>query len=821
MKVQSDVATATLTHKNKIISRFWQPKRFTKRWRWILAGLCIAPPTLMTALNLPIVQLLEYEVQTLFFELRGPVAAPEDIVIVTIGDESLAQGQHYLADPEKHSDLAEISSWPWHREAYAKVSDRLIEAGAKVVALDILFSTPGTYGADDDAALLNTLETHGDQMVIAAQYNDIAMHQGRLLQPMLPLPQYVDTPVNIGTINFIKEPNGQIHRLGSEFVKLVEAADVELAGEDLGFAQDPLTSFPEAVLRAGKINSETSGDHIFFYGPQHSFKHIPFWWVLDSDPWRSHLDSGAFFKDKIVLIGSTALIHQDFHAAPFSEYPSDLPGVEILANSVATLREGKALKPLVRSPWLNALIVLGLSIGTAAVVYSLPRQKPLHRFAVGMGFGLLWTLTSYAAFNGAQLILLTAMPGLSIFSLTLVDFIFVFLTEQFRKKTLRNTLARYVTSPIVQEIISQQDDLQDLLMIRASELAGTVLSERYRILKVLGAGGFGETYLAEDTQRPGNPTCVVKQLKIVSDNPKAHRLAQRLFAAEAATLEKLGEHDQIPRLLAYFEYNYSFYLVQEMVEGKLLRDVLANHQPMSQRDVVDMLLNLLPVIQIVHEQGVIHRDIKPSNVIRRYLDNQYVLIDFGAVKQISNKLTDTSARLTSTVGIGTQGYMPSEQSAGLPNFSSDLYALGITAIEALTGLPPHALPRSLNGEISWTHKVKDLVPELAAVLDKMVRYDFNQRYASTRLALEDLYKIELSKLPTTSSDEYIRVKSSDQNGATFGQPGVLEIDPTLDSTKILPTGWANHLAVSPKDRRDVDYPLDAPTQENTKDSANQ
>ncbi|MEM9164490.1 MAG: serine/threonine-protein kinase, partial [Cyanobacteria bacterium P01_F01_bin.4] len=786
----------------------------------LLAGLCMGPTALMTALNLPIVQLWEYEVQTFFFELRGPVPAPDDIVILAIDEESLSQGQHYIAEPERYPELAGISTWPWHREVYAGVIDRLIESGAKAVALDVVFATPGANGADDDAALQKALETYGDQVVIAAQYDEIQMNQGPLIQPLLPLPQYLDTPVHVGNINFLKEPNGEIHRLGSEFLKTIAKNDIEMAGEPLGFDRGALVSFAEATLEASKTDYKSSaGEHLFFYGPKRSFEHIPFWSVVDSDPWRSQLSSGAVFKDKIVLIGSTAPVHQDFHAAPFSGYPYALPGVEILANNVATLREGKALRMLVRSPWLNAAIVLGLSVGVAAMVYSWPRQKPLRRLTVGVGCGLLWGLISFAAFTGGQLILLTAMPVISIVSLTLVDFISVFLADQLKKKTLRNTLARYVTSPIVQEIISQQDDLQDLLTIRESELTGTVLSDRYRILKVLGAGGFGETYLAEDTQRPGNPTCVVKQLKIVSDNPKAHRLAQRLFASEAATLEKLGEHDQIPRLLAYFEYNYSFYLVQEMVDGKLLRDSLANHQPMSQREVVEMLLNLLPVIQAVHERGVIHRDIKPSNLIRRYADGQYVLIDFGAVKQISNKLTDTSARITSTVGIGTQGYMPSEQSAGLPNFSSDLYALGITAIEALTGLPPHALQRSHNGEILWTHKVKDLVPELATVLERMVRYDFNQRYQSTRLALEDLYKIELSKLPTTSSDEYIRVKSAHQNGSVLEQPGVVDIDSKLDSTEILPTGWAENFQPSPKAQPDVDYPPDAPTQGNTGESS--
>ena len=332
----------------------------------------------------------------------------------------------------------------------------------------------------------------------------------------------------------------------------------------------------------------------------------------------------------------------------------------------------------------------------------------------------------------------------------------------------------------MQKIISQQDDFKDLLATHESEMIGTVLSDRYRISKILGAGGFGDTYLAQDTQRPGKPICVVKQLKIVSDNPRAHQLAQRLFAAEAATLEKLGEHEQIPRLLAYFEANYSFYLVQEMIEGTLFKDLLDSQHPMSQRSAAQFLLDLLPVIQAVHEQGVIHRDIKPSNIISRNSDHHYVLIDFGAVKQISNQLTDTNARITSTVGIGTQGYMPSEQSAGLPNFSSDLYALGITVIEALTGLPPHALQRDTHGEIMWTHKVPDLDLGLAKVIEKMVRYDFNQRYSTAKAVLKELRQLKLEGLSEeTPEKELPSIELLDEEDAKR-------------STVILPTDWGKN-----------------------------
>jgi serine/threonine protein kinase len=135
---------------------------------------------------------------------------------------------------------------------------------------------------------------------------------------------------------------------------------------------------------------------------------------------------------------------------------------------------------------------------------------------------------------------------------------------------------------------------------------------------------------------------------------------------------------------------------------------------------------------------VIHRDIKPSNIIRRRSDGRLVLIDFGAVKQIPNKLADPEIHLTTTIGVGTEGYMPSEQAAGMPKVNSDLYALGIIAIEALTGIPAYALKRDVTGNILWRKQVPQLVEDFARVLQKLVQFDFTQRYQSTAEVLADL-----------------------------------------------------------------------------------
>ena len=784
MKQDGADITATLTSQDRL-RKFVPTINLAQRWRACLNGLLIGITALSTGLNLSFIRSLELQGQALMWDLRGPTVAPDDIVILAIDEESLSQGQHYLDQPDAYPELAAIRSWPWPRSTYAAAVQKILDAGADAIALDIVFSQPSSYGAEDDAVFAEVLSKQGSQVVLAAKYGDIELRQGSLLQPTLPLPDFRGMPIHVGAINFILEPNGKIHRLSREFLKTLKGVEADLLGEEL-FIEDnssepSVLSFAEATLQASQLDYKNDGgDYIFFHGPEKTFQHIPFWYLLDAQLWRTQLDNGRFFENKIVIVGSTAALHQDFHAAPFSEsllHPTPMAGVEILANTIATLRDDLALYSLSKSPWLSALIITGWLGSMAVVISKISVRRPLHRLAIAAVGAVGWGLVGFVAFTTGGVMIPLAVPVLSVLGLATADFAIGFFGEQLQKKTLRSTLARYVTSPIVQEIISQQDDFKDLLAAHESEMIGTVLSDRYRISKILGSGGFGDTYLAQDTQRPGNPICVVKQLKIISDNPKAHQLAQRLFASEASTLERLGEHDQIPRLLAYFEANYSFYLVQEMIEGTLLKDLLDPKRPMSQRASAQFLLDLLPVIGAVHAQGVIHRDIKPSNIISRKIDGRYVLIDFGAVKQISNRLTDTNARITSTVGIGTQGYMPSEQSAGLPNFSSDLYALGITVIEALTGLPPHSLQRDSHGEIVWVDKVQDLHPGLAEIIEKMVRYDFNQRYSTAETVLEDLQTLKLNVL------------SEDAPEKELPTVDVLSDEDASRSTVILPTDW--------------------------------
>lgn len=278
-------------------------------------------------------------------------------------------------------------------------------------------------------------------------------------------------------------------------------------------------------------------------------------------------------------------------------------------------------------------------------------------------------------------------------------------------------------------------------------MLGELLGARYKIVDVLGSGGFGHTYIAEDTQRPGNPRCVLKHLTFASSNTSVLEQVRRLFQAEAETLEKLGRHDQIPQLLAYFEEKREFYLVQEFIAGQSLSKELEDNHRLAEHEVLSLLEDVLQILEYVHNQGVIHRDIKPENLIRRLSDRKFVLIDFGAVKTIGNTIADVTGETSLSVPIYTSGYGASEQCLGRPRFNSDLYSLGMVAIQALTGMRPSQLPHDFNtSEVIWRDQA-DVSPVIADFLDRLVAYHFLHRYQSATEALQALRQI-ITAAPT-------------------------------------------------------------------------
>ncbi|HEY9772076.1 MAG TPA: serine/threonine-protein kinase [Coleofasciculaceae cyanobacterium] len=259
---------------------------------------------------------------------------------------------------------------------------------------------------------------------------------------------------------------------------------------------------------------------------------------------------------------------------------------------------------------------------------------------------------------------------------------------------------------------------------------GVILNNRYRIVKQIGRGGFGRAYLAEDTHRY-RELCVLKEFAPQVESDRELRQAEDLFEREAGILYKLS-HKQIPKFEALLRTRIdgrrSLFLVQEYVEGQSYWQLLKRQGKLTETEVTKMIWELLPVLDYIHASKLIHRDISPDNLIRRNLDDQTVLIDFGCVKIAANAVSKTTGH--SITIIGKKGYSPDEQIRRGQAFAcSDLYSLAATAIVLLTGKQPDELYDSHQGRWDWESQAK-VSPSLKKLLNKMLAYKPCDRYQS-------------------------------------------------------------------------------------------
>ncbi len=269
-----------------------------------------------------------------------------------------------------------------------------------------------------------------------------------------------------------------------------------------------------------------------------------------------------------------------------------------------------------------------------------------------------------------------------------------------------------------------------------------IVDGRYQIIKRLGKGGFAHTYLAKNLAVPGEPQCVVKQLRPKVEHP---RMSQ-LFDLEAAILDRFT-HSQIPQVVECFDHQGDRFMVQDFVAGDdLSKEFTIGHQ-WSEAKVVRFLREMLKVLGYVHQQQAIHRDIKPANIIRRWDNGQLCLIDFGAVQDL-----DSDSLNPATI-VGTPGYHAPEQADGVATFSSDIYSLGMTAIQFVTGQYPVHLPKDASKEVIW-RDLTSISDRLATILAQMTRVDEIDRYECTMAVLEDLETLPIDldrELPEHSS----------------------------------------------------------------------
>jgi len=265
-----------------------------------------------------------------------------------------------------------------------------------------------------------------------------------------------------------------------------------------------------------------------------------------------------------------------------------------------------------------------------------------------------------------------------------------------------------------------------------------LLKNRYRALKPRGLGGCSKTFKALDQKR--KHPCAIKLFLL---SPEQDQEATELFKQEALQLYELGKHEQIPEFYAHFEQNNRLYLVQEFIDGLNLREEIEQQGTKSESQIREMLLDLLPVLQFIHQRGVIHRDIKPANIMRRRSDGKFILIDFGVAKRIM-----ATVLLGKETMIGTLGYAPAEQlESGTAYPNSDLYALGATCIHLLTGKHPFELYDPIKGCLNWRENLPQqpkISSQLEKILDKLIQPFTKDRYQSANQVLQALNQPEIA-----------------------------------------------------------------------------
>jgi CHASE2 domain-containing sensor protein/tRNA A-37 threonylcarbamoyl transferase component Bud32 len=692
-------------------------------------------------------------------------------------------------------DLNLQKTWPLPDRTIAKIIQKLTDAKAGIIGLDVFRANPVNPGHDE--------------LVKIWDRNDLIVpgcHHRNLKNPGIPGPPGIP-PAQLGFVDVLVDRDSIVRRallfmsrdpkspctsetsLALQLAQEYLLRQHQLAGKFDSNQQFQIANAPFRPISStdgGYQEAEAGGYQILLnYRSPHAVAKI----VSMTDLLTDRVDPNLI-KDRIVLIGSTASSLKDEFLTPYSAGKAEdatMPGVIVHAQIVSQIISavldkqplwwfipdwlegvwiggwcltGSLLAWYIRHPVRLFLAAGGAAIfliGGFAIAFTHAGWLPLISPFVGLVVSSIGVLgfTSYTtqqqqkameslandrAATIAQLKLLLSQTAPSVTTVPLADATTrpVLPPTELPATTMANvpTVDPDLTIPYQSNPTVKQEQTPIIDTRIGAIPANYLLDGRYQAEHTLGSGGFGVTYLARDTKLPGKPQCVIKQLVPARRDPNFVSLARRLFNTEAESLSKLGNHPQIPHLLAYFEERQEFYLVQEFIDGKPLNlELEGATTPWSEELVLDLLRQLLPVLGFIHSKYVIHRDLKPGNIIRERHHGKLVLIDFGAVKEIQPQVTDDRDM---TIAIGTRGYTPPEQYAGQPNYTSDIYALGSIAIEALTNTHPRYLPiDETTGNLQW-HDLATVSPELARVLDKMVAYHFKDRYQSATAVLIDL-----------------------------------------------------------------------------------
>jgi tetratricopeptide (TPR) repeat protein len=261
-------------------------------------------------------------------------------------------------------------------------------------------------------------------------------------------------------------------------------------------------------------------------------------------------------------------------------------------------------------------------------------------------------------------------------------------------------------------------------------MIGKILADRYQITEVRDSG---RVLVAEDTHRPGYPLCLIQRLQGAASNPQGFQIAKLILEQRVEAIGRLGKFSQIPAVLTFFELDQGLYLLEEMVMGHPLSQELMPGTPWSEAQTCELMRELLEMLIYMHQHDVILRGFRPDNLIRRQTDGKLVIVN---LLLLPPRPRPQGLPMDNPLEV-SHLYMPPEQLQGNPIFNSNLYSLGMIALQALTGLLPTELPEIKS---HWHDRV-NVSPKFRALLDRILANETRDRYRSAKETLKVLQQV--------------------------------------------------------------------------------
>jgi len=446
--------------------------------------------------------LTTYELKTLDlrFRILPKITQPrENIVIIAIDDSSL------------QAEVENLGMWPWPREIHARLIDFLKLGEAKIIAFDILFLEPDRHNPINDRELAKSIK-EADNVYLATEFGEeleyrgkeylepekilkkfeypsVEKNKGKLLsypRVTLPLREFSTGAEGLGQVNILPDEDGIVRRMPlliNYKNRIYGSLALEMARDVLGLKGEEVKITPGESIRMGKIKipiDEEGRILISYAGEPRSFKYYPYCGIINSmidlSQGRKPEISPFIFKDKNVLIGATAAGLGDIWATPHSPV---FPGVEVQANVLNTILNRDFLRLCPKGINISIILILGLGLGLV-----IPRIRPLIGSLVALGTLVLYLIAVGLFFSYAKIVLEVIRPGLIIVLAYLGIVVYRYMTEEKEKRWIRGVFSRYVTTQVVDEILSEPEKLS--------------LGGEKRPVTILFADIWGFTSMAED-----------------------------------------------------------------------------------------------------------------------------------------------------------------------------------------------------------------------------------------------------------------------------------------------------------------------------------